>query len=95
MFYTLLPVLATDKTFTSKFELLGGKVLLHNILPKFDACRFQLINLNFVNASLIRSEVFKDFQGLFNNSQSFGVFCILYWNKGSAALVDVFLVLST
>ena len=49
--------LATDKTFaapqflTPEIELLGEKELLHNILPKFGACRLQLI--------IIRSEVFK------------------------------------
>ena len=37
--------------FTPEIELLGEKELLHNILPKFGACRLQLI--------IIRSEVFK------------------------------------
>ena len=32
---------------------------LHNILPKFGACRLQLINLTFFNAFPIRSEVFE------------------------------------
>ena len=63
MFYTFLDVLATDKTFaaifTPEIELLGKKELLHNILPKFGACRFQLLNLAFSNPFLIRSEVSK------------------------------------
>ena len=45
--------------FTPEIELLGEKELLNNILPKFGACRLQLINFTFFNAFLIRSEVFK------------------------------------
>ena len=45
--------------FTPEIELLSEKELLYNILPKFGACRLQLINLTFFNAFLIRSEVFK------------------------------------
>ena len=45
--------------FTPEIELLGEKELLHNILPKFCACRFQLIDLAFFNALLIRSELFE------------------------------------
>ena len=45
--------------FTPEIELLGEKELLHNILPKFGACRLQLINLTFSNAFLIQSEGFK------------------------------------
>ena len=44
--------------FAPEIELLGEKELLYNILPKFGACRLQLINLIFFNAFLIRSEVF-------------------------------------
>ena len=47
------------QVFTPEIELLGEKELLHNILPKFGACRLQLINFTFFNAFLIRSEVFK------------------------------------
>ena len=45
--------------FTPELELLGEEELLHNIFPKFGACRLQLINVTFFNAFLIRSEVFK------------------------------------
>ena len=45
--------------FAHEIELLAEKELLHNILPKFGACRLQLINLTFFHAFLIRSEVFK------------------------------------
>ena len=44
--------------FTPEIELLGEKELLHNILPKFNACHFQLINLTFLNAFLIYINVF-------------------------------------
>ena len=50
--------------FTPEFELLGEKELLHNILPKFGACRLHLINLTFLNAFLIRSEVFSRFDSI-------------------------------
>ena len=47
MFYTFLDVLAMGKLlpqcFTPEIELLGEKELLRNILPKFVACRLQLI----------------------------------------------------
>ena len=45
--------------FTLEFELLGEKEVLHNILSKFGVSYFQLINLTFFNAFLIRPEVFK------------------------------------
>ena len=45
--------------FTLEFELLGENELLHNILRKFGACHLELINLNYFNAFLIRSKVFK------------------------------------
>ena len=45
--------------FTPEIELLGQKELLHYVLPKFGACRLQLIHFTFFNAFLIRSEVFK------------------------------------
>ena len=52
MFCTFLDVLATDKLlpqfFTPEFELPSEKEPLHNILPKFGACRLQLINLAFL-----------------------------------------------
>ena len=44
---------------TPQCELLGEKEPFHNILPKFGACRLQLINPTFLNVFLIRSEVFK------------------------------------
>ena len=43
--------------FTPEIESLGEKELLHNILPKFGACRLQLINLTFSNVFLIPTEV--------------------------------------
>ena len=45
--------------FTLKFELLGGKELLGNILPRFGTYRLQLINLTFFIAFPIGSEVSK------------------------------------
>ena len=65
--------------FPPEIELLGEKELLDNILPKFGACRLQLINLTFFNVFLIRSEVF---QGLFNNRQGFGIFGLKVEIKG-------------
>ena len=56
-----------------EFESLDGNEILHNVLPKYVACRLQLINLTFFNAFLIRSEVLNIFQGLLNNRQGFGV----------------------
>ena len=58
---------------TLEFESLDGNEILHNVLPKYVACRLQLINLTFFNAILIRSEVLNIFQGLLNNRQGFGV----------------------
>ena len=58
---------------TLEFESLDGNEILHNVLPKYVACRLQLINLTFFNAFLIRSEVLNIFQGLLNNRQGFGV----------------------
>ena len=58
--HTFLNVLATDKAFAASFfSRIWVKELLHNILPKFGACRFQLINLTFFNVFQIPSEVFK------------------------------------
>ena len=39
--------------FTPEFELPDEKELLHNILPKFGACRLQLMSSIFFNAFLI------------------------------------------
>ena len=51
--------------FVPDFELLGEKKVLHNIHPKFGACRLQLVNLTFLKVFLIRSKVFKFFRTCF------------------------------
>ena len=51
--------------FVPDFELLGEKKVLHNIHPKFGACRLQLVNLTFLKVFLIWSKVFKFFRTCF------------------------------
>ena len=49
--------------FTPELELLGEEELLHNILPKFGACRMKLINLTSFLMRLSPDQNFLSFPG--------------------------------